>query len=174
MMVKTILVIVGLISLLILVGFFLLGHMSKTGESPGLVSGHLAACSDKPNCVVSEIAEDDPHYVSPLQYPAAMVEDPMDLIQQIIKEMDGEIRANKEAYISATFSSAFFGFVDDLECRNDKENHTIHLRSASRVGHSDFGANKQRVELISNLFHQRIKKASQAMSLTNTQPLSQS
>lgn len=173
-MVKTILVILGVISSLILVGFFLLGHMSKTGEPPGLVSGHLSACSVKPNCVVSEIAEDDSHYISPLHYPAAMAENTMALITQIIQEVGGEITVEDEGYIAALFTSDFFGFVDDLECRNDKANHTLHLRSASRVGHSDFGANRQRVELISSLFHQRVKKASQAMPLTNTKPLSHS
>ncbi len=173
-MVKTILIIVVAISIIILIGFYMLGNMSKTGKPPGLISGRLSVCSDKPNCVVSEMAEDDSQYISPLRYPAAITEDTMDLIKQIIQEVGGEIAAEEGAYIAATFTSTLFGFVDDLECRNDRANHTIHLRSASRVGHSDFGANRKRVALISSLFHQRVNKAIQEMSPTNARPSSHS
>ena len=34
----------------------------------------------------------------------------------------------------------------DLELRMDKENGLIHVRSGSRVGYSDIGANRRRVE----------------------------
>ncbi len=165
-MIKTILIIIVVIALLILAGFFLLGNMSKNEKAPGLHSERLAPCPDSPNCVVSEVIEDDSHYISPIRYPATMAGEPMSLVKQVIQEIGGEITVEEEMYIAAIFTSAFFGFVDDLECRIDKTNHTIHLRSASRVGHSDFGANRKRVELISTLFHQRIKTA----AVTNLPP----
>ena len=71
-MVKTILIIFVVISLIILVRFYMLGNMSKTGKAPGLVAGRLSACSDKPNCVSSEISDDPSHYISPLRYSASM------------------------------------------------------------------------------------------------------
>ncbi len=172
-MIKTILIIVLVISLLILVGFFLLGHMSKNEKPPGLLSGHLSPCPNSPNCVVSEVIEDDSHYISPVRYPATMAEDSMDLVKQVIQEIGGEITVEEEMYMAAIFTSTFFGFVDDLECRFDKTNHTIHLRSASRVGHSDFGENRKRVELISTLFHQRIKTAAPAILPPTTIPKGQ-
>lgn len=49
-------------------------------------------------------------------------------------------------YFAATFSSAFFGFVDDVEVRIDPQQALIHLRSASRIGYSDFGANRKRLD----------------------------
>ncbi len=162
------------IFLLILVGFFVLGNMSKTGMPPGLIAGRLSACSDKPNCVVSEIADDDSHYISPLHYPAAMTEETRDLIKQVIQEVGGEITKEEGTYIAAAFRSTFFGFIDDLECRNNRVNHTIHLRSGARVGHSDFGANRRRVTLISSLFHQRVKKATQETPSAKTRPSSHS
>jgi uncharacterized protein (DUF1499 family) len=55
------------------------------------------------------------------------------------------VRRN-ESYLHATFASPLFGFVDDLEARRKGE--IIHVRSASRVGHSDFGANRRRIERI--------------------------
>jgi len=132
-MVKTILIIVVVTSFIVLVGLYMFGNMSKTGKAPGLVSGRLSACSDKPNCVSSEMAEDHSLYILPLRYPASMSEDTMELIKGIIQEVGGEITAEEGAYISATFTSALFGFVDDVECRNDRGSHTVHLRSASRV-----------------------------------------
>jgi hypothetical protein len=44
------------------------------------------------------------------------------------------------------------GPFDDLELRIDADQKTIHLRSASRVGHGDGGANRKRVELLKNHF----------------------
>ncbi len=167
---KTILIILGVISLIILVGFYMLENMSKAGKAPGLVAGRLADCPDKPNCVSSESAHDPSHYIAPLHYPASMTEEPMDLIEEALKEIGGEITAEEGAYIAATFTSALFGFVDDVECRNDRAKHAIHLRSASRVGHSDFGVNRRRVALISSLFLKRANRANQEMSPTITKP----
>ncbi len=156
---NTILSILVVISFIMLVGLYMFGHMSQTGKAPGLVSGHLSACSDTPNCVSSERADDHSHYISPLRYPASMSEEPMELIKGVIQEVGGDITAEEGPYIAATFTSALFGFVDDVECRNDSATHTIHLRSASRVGHSDFGANRRRVALISSLFNKKVDTA---------------
>ena len=98
----------------------------------------------------------------------------MDLMKGVIQEVGGEITAEAGAYMSATFTSALFGFVDDVEWRNDSANHTIHLRSASRVGHSDFGVNRKRVALISSLFNERVNTANQGVFPMNTKPSSNS
>ncbi len=173
-MVKTILILLVVIPLIILVRYYMLGNMSKTGKAPGLVSGRLSACSDKPNCVGSEFADDQSHYISPLRYPASQSEETMDLMKGVIQEVGGEITAEEGAYMSATFTSVLFGFVDDVEWRNDSANHTIHLRSASRVGHSDFGVNRKRVALIASLFNKRVNTANQGVFPLNTKPSSNS
>lgn len=51
-----------------------------------------------------------------------------------------------ERYLWATFSTRIFRFIDDLELRLDEENGVMHVRSSSRVGYSDMGANRRRVE----------------------------
>ena len=66
--------------------------------------------------------------------------------------MGGSIQAEKTDYLAATFTSSIFRFVDDLEIRIDTGQEMIHLRSASRVGHSDGGVNRKRVELLKNSF----------------------
>ena len=47
-----------------------------------------------------------------------------------------------------TFTSAVFRFVDDVEFEVDEAARVVHVRSASRVGRGDFGANRKRVEAI--------------------------
>ena len=48
--------------------------------------------------------------------------------------------------IHAEFTSRIFGFVDDLDLIIDSQQNTVHVRSASRAGHYDFGVNRRRVE----------------------------
>ena len=69
--------------------------------------------------------------------------------------MGGSIQAEETDYLAATFTSSVFRFVDDLELRIDADQKTIHLRSASRVGHGDGGANRKRVELLKNSFQSK-------------------
>jgi len=51
-------------------------------------------------------------------------------------------------YWHIEFRSRVFGFVDDVEFLFDATARLIHVRSASRVGHSDLGVNRARVEKI--------------------------
>ena len=57
-----------------------------------------------------------------------------------------------ETYWHVEFRSRIFRFVDDVELLFDRENRVIHMRSASRVGYSDFGVNRKRIEKIRELF----------------------
>jgi len=47
-------------------------------------------------------------------------------------------------------------YVDDVELRLDENKQLIHVRSASRVGHSDLGANRKRVARIRAAFGKQI------------------
>lgn len=53
-----------------------------------------------------------------------------------------------ENYLHVEFTSALFRFVDDVEFFVDREQRVIHFRSASRVGRSDLGVNRQRMQAI--------------------------
>jgi uncharacterized protein (DUF1499 family) len=63
------------------------------------------------------------------------------------------IIAMDDHYIHAEFTSAFFRFVDDVEFYFDSEAKIIHMRSASRIGYSDFGVNRKRLEKLRSLFN---------------------
>ena len=153
---KIILATIVILIVAVLVRFAMLGNNSKSGEAPGLASGTLTLCPDKPNCVCSEFTDDTTHYIAPLDYSGTSPKKAWGDILQIIKESGGEVSVANEDYIAATFSVSLFSFIDDVECRLDTAKSRIHIRSASRVGYSDLGVNKKRVDLMTLLFKQKM------------------
>ena len=144
---KTFLLIIVLLVLAVCVYFFILGSKSKAGTAVGLTANQLSQCGSKPNCVCSEQREQGEHYIEPLK----LTQDNTLSLQQVgevIKTAGGDVVQTSDNYLSATFASSLFGFVDDFEVRLDAEQGVLHLRSASKVGHSDFGVNRKRVEQI--------------------------
>lgn len=59
-----------------------------------------------------------------------------------------------EHYLHFEFTSRIFRFVDDFELLLNEEQKIIHIRSASRVGYSDLGVNRKRVEKIRLMLQQ--------------------
>jgi uncharacterized protein (DUF1499 family) len=56
-----------------------------------------------------------------------------------------EIVEQGDGYLHATATSAFFGFVDDLELYADSAHGLLQARSVSRLGDSDLGVNAKRL-----------------------------
>ncbi|MEP3892173.1 MAG: DUF1499 domain-containing protein [Hellea sp.] len=125
---------------LIIVVFFLLGLKSQKGKAKGLINGHLSEPGTAPNCVSSEVDVQPERKVAPLN-------GSLDDIKAAIVATGGVITSETDSYLSATYMSKIFKFVDDVEIRHDKED-IWHIRSGSRVGYSDRGANRKRVEAI--------------------------
>lgn len=137
------------ILLLIVITFFVLGVMSKKGEAPGLKSGQLQACTSTENCVISEVINGKPNTIEPYAFEEEQGAF-MAKLKTTVESLGGNVIKLNENYISATFTSGIFGFVDDLELRLT-EDKLLHFRSASRVGRSDLGANKKRVEALKSM-----------------------
>jgi uncharacterized protein (DUF1499 family) len=136
----------------ILALFVVLGRVSKSGQAPGLITGKLSPCPDNPNSVNSELQGDAKHHIKPLPVMLEDVALAWDLLRQAVQESGGAIIADSGDYLAAEYTSTVFGFVDDLEARLDSEAGVINVRSASRVGKSDFGVNAGRVEAIRKRF----------------------
>ena len=130
--------------------FYYLGKVSRKGNSPGLVSQKLAPCASELNCVCTEYAPGDAWHIPPIQISNADSE-LVSALQAVIEEMGGAVQSVDGSYIAATFESAIFGFVDDFEVRVDETSNLVHVRSASRVGRSDLGANRKRVARFTEL-----------------------
>ena len=111
----------------------------------GLVNGELLPCPNKPNCVCSfSSKEDTQHFIEPLSYQ----ENPIAKIKETLESLGLSIQTSSQNYIHSTQTSFFFRFVDDIEFYYDEQKQLLHFRSASRVGHSDFGVNRKRIEQI--------------------------
>jgi uncharacterized protein (DUF1499 family) len=123
-----------------------------SGKVPdlGIRNGELTPCPQSPNCVNSQAA-DEKHAIPPLRFMGTSEEAQARLLKIIQAEKRTQIIDARADYICATFTSALFRFVDDVEFylpEQQGDEMLIHVRSASRVGYSDLGVNRKRVERI--------------------------
>ena len=110
-------------------------------------SGQLAPCPSTPNCVNSQ-SQDAQHSIEPLTYNSAPTEAMADL-KKVIQSLERtKIITETENYLYAEFTTKLMGFVDDVEFLLDPSAKVIHVRSASRLGQSDLGVNRKRIETI--------------------------
>ncbi len=132
--------------------------MIFSGTKPdnlGVNDGKLAACPNSPNCVSSQSpSSDETHFIQPLKYSSTPEKALTDLKAAIASEDRTKIINESSDYLYAEFKSALMGFVDDVEFYLDSSTNTIHVRSASRLGQSDLGVNRKRVETIRAKFNQ--------------------
>jgi uncharacterized protein (DUF1499 family) len=137
--------------LMLALTFLLTACSTNQTIETGTTNDRLSPCPKSPNCV-SSLSEDESHYVAPLAYETTLEEAREKLISVINSMKRSEIVTAEVNYIHATFKSALFGFVDDVEFLFDDQRKVIDVRSASRTGYSDLGVNRKRVEEIRQKF----------------------
>ena len=119
----------------------------------GAKNGRLATCPNSPNCVSTQSA-DSQHTIEAIVFDG-LPEDAMRKLKAILADIPRmEIVTETESYIHAEATSLIFRFRDDVEFVIDRQANLIHFRSASRVGRSDLGANRVRMEKIRKAFGQ--------------------
>tara|TARA_R110000772_G_scaffold134567_3_gene243161 strand:+ start:123 stop:602 length:480 start_codon:yes stop_codon:yes gene_type:complete len=134
-----------------LVMFYNLARQSETIVNAGLQNNMLQDCPDRPSCVNS-LSDLEQHAIAAFAVPDSMTE-PVAAMAAVIMTMPrAEIIEVNDDYLHAIYSSAIFGFVDDLEILRDGEQ--LQVRSVSRVGFSDQGVNRRRVEELRRLWLQ--------------------
>lgn len=70
-------------------------------------------------------------------------------LRELIAAMPGaRIVESREDYLRAEFTTRWMRYIDDVELWFDPAAQGVQVRSASRVGHGDLGANRGRVEAI--------------------------
>ena len=140
----------------VLLCFLTFGLAGCSGEVPdnlGVVSGQLAACPDSPNCVSTQ-ATDAEHSMEPLVFTGEVAEAQARILS-ILEGMERiTVITDEPGYIHVEARSRTFRFVDDVEFYFDAEAQLIHFRSASRLGHSDMGVKRNRMQEISDAFQE--------------------
>ncbi|VAW61433.1 hypothetical protein MNBD_GAMMA10-1164 [hydrothermal vent metagenome] len=159
---KLTLIILSSLIIIALAYFIYLGFKSHNGSPYGLRNSKLSPCTSKPNCICTEYPEDKSHFTEAFNYSETNTDSIVQSIRASIKQTGGEIINaekinNKSTYISANYTSALFRYVDDFEVRIDTQKKRIHMRSASRVGHSDMGANLKRIQAFTKMLSQQIQ-----------------
>lgn len=146
---------IPLIVILVWIGVRLIFPDSSTflaGTRPdnvGITTDRLAPCPSSPNCVSSQ-SEDPDHYIQAIAYKGDSKEALNKLKSIINSQPRTKIITQSDNYLYAEFSSRWMGYVDDVEFSINTG--MIDVRSASRLGESDLGVNRQRIENIRTQF----------------------
>ena len=153
-LVKILVVIIASVAVALLVA----GQMGMLrGQAPtdlGLKNGQLKPPANNPNSVSSQASLHPNHPfrayadIAPLTYTgdgaAAFAR-----AVAIVKATPGTIVVEeKPGYLYTQCQTRWLKFTDDLELALDESARVIHVRSASRLGKSDLGVNRARVEAI--------------------------
>ncbi len=118
-------------------------------ETPADLSteASIAACPATPNCVSSD-AGGGLHGIEPLVIDG----DPQALWAALVELLESDpafrIIEHSDRFLMAEARTAVFRFVDDVTFELRPAAGVIAMRSASRVGIGDFGANRRRLEKI--------------------------
>lgn len=129
-------------------GVFAMALFSCGGSPPatlGVHDGRFSACPDRPNCVSSD-AGDEAHRVEPFRFAAEPEAAWATLRDVLTAEPRTRIVKEDGRYLHAEATSRLLRFVDDVEFHLRPERSEIAVRSASRVGYSDLGVNRKRIE----------------------------
>ena len=120
----------------------------------GVRNGRLKPPSNTDNSVTSQASlyPDHPQRRSAEIAPLALRGSGSETIAKlaaVVAGMDGGrvVRADAD-YLYAQYTTKLMGFVDDVEFWFDPKTGVVEVRSASRVGSSDLGVNRQRIEEI--------------------------
>jgi uncharacterized protein (DUF1499 family) len=132
------------------IGF--LGFVGCAGERPQNLrvrEGALSACPSSPNCVSSQ-AVDDGHRIAPLTFNGNPEIAFARLKFVLVRRNDTTVVEDHAGYLQVELRTTLF--VDDGEFLLDRTRKVIHIRSASRLGYSDLGKNRSRMEEIRSQF----------------------
>ena len=103
----------------------------------------LRPCPSTPNCVCSEGARAN---IEPFRFEGDPERAFASLLAFLAAERRVKVVARDVDHAHAVARTTFFR--DDLELRLERDARCIHVRSASRLGYSDLGVNRRRVESI--------------------------
>lgn len=119
--------------------------------------GTLGGCPDKPNCACSY--DTDSHAVEPLIFTDAKQAQWQSLLDAMGSLPGWKLKTKDGAYAHFESRTPLMNYVDDIEVLWQPDAGLVQIRSASRLGHSDLGANAKRVEMLRALAANTIKGA---------------
>lgn len=121
--------------------------ISSFDQASASAQKKLPVCLKTPNCVSSQTSIlDKQHYIEPFKI-GGNADAAWQALKQNLSAQDRlVITHDSHDSLHAEATSLIFHFVDDIDVILDRQALLIHVRSASRIGHSDFGVNRRRIE----------------------------
>lgn len=133
--------------LAIVLGLVVLGSCAVPELGRG-ADGRLTPCPSSPNCVCSESGRDEDSFISPFEIPSGVpAGDAFEALAAVVGDRS-RVTEREEGYLRSVFTTPLLRFKDDFEARLDAGAGVIHVRSSSRLGYSDLGANAKRIEAL--------------------------
>lgn len=127
--------------------YIIIMTLSTSNQANSESEKKLPPCRDSPNCVSSQ-AEDTKHFIEPFKI-SGSPEEAWKALKEALNSQSRMVITHETAdTLHAEATSLVFQFVDDINVVLDTDTNLIHIRSASRVGHSDFGVNRKRIEAL--------------------------
>lgn len=126
----------------------------KVPTNLGVTGGRLSPPAKTPNSVSSQATlypdhpQKDYANIAPFSYSGDGGVAMARLASLLEKSERTVIVTRRPDYIYAQCSTAWLKFTDDVEFWLDRQNNVIQMRSASRLGRSDFGVNRARLEAL--------------------------
>ena len=121
--------------------------ITSSGDAVSDQFKRMQPCPSSPNCA-SSTAVTGSHFIEPL----IAIGDPQGLIAGIKTNLEEDpsfsIIESEPDYLRAEARTRFLGFVDDVEFQTRQDSIAVDMRSGSRVGYSDLGKNRRRLEAL--------------------------
>lgn len=133
--------------LIIVVSVVVAGCSGTRPGNLGIRDSLFAPCPPTPNCVSSQ-SRDSEHAIEPLSFTGTAARSHADLKKILLGMRRSKIITETDSYFHVEFASAIWRFIDDGEFWFDTGAKAIHVRSAARLGSSDLGVNRKRIEEI--------------------------
>jgi len=117
----------------------------------GFNDGKFRPPSTKPNWVSSTVPPNDSHYIAPIIFSTSAASAWKTLLDVVATQPRAGIIIQSNDYLYVESKSKLLGFIDDVEFAldtNAPNTKAIHVHSSSRLGESDLGVNRKRIEAI--------------------------
>lgn len=137
------------------IGFFSASRIATGLNVSDEANPTLEGCDNLLNCT-SSTASTRKNQVEPIAYQGASAEVIAKIASVISAQKGASIQTQNATYLHATFKTPLMGYTDDLELLLDESSGVLNIRSASRIGRSDLGANRKRIAALRAMLQGKI------------------
>ncbi len=119
----------------------------KTPAYLGVEEGQFRLSPKRPSCVSTQ---NPSNILAPLHYEGTATQARQTLLHLLDADERASVVTVADDYVHAEYRAMIF--IDDVEFYFPSDESVIHMRSTSRVGYGDLGANARRLRSIAQAF----------------------